>query len=235
MSPATVCILPRVEGIKLRDCSLPSSRAIPQRRPGICIHRLPDNRLSATRFWRVMTDRISRSTSPRRLRLLCAFAILGAASAAAQTFTVTPSSIAYPKENVGLQSACQPVVVTNTGTTNLTVTGFALTPFMVFQLQYGYAPKTLIPKQTSTYCIKFVPQAAQAYTGQISITIAGVSNPAVVAFTGTGTTTTATASVTPNTLTFAPQPLGTTTSQTVTVMNTGHAAFHLSSVTGEPP
>jgi len=190
---------------------------------------------SATQLGEAMTDRISRSTS--RLRIvffLCAIAVL-TVSAAAQTFTVTPASIAYPKETVGLQSNCQPVVVTNTGSTSLTINSFTLTPFMTFQLQYGYAPRTLTPKQTSTYCIKFVPAAAQAYTGQISISIAGVSNPSIVTFTGTGQTTTAAATVTPNTLTFAPQPLGTTTSQTVTVTNTGKAPFHLSSVTDEPP
>ena len=168
-------------------------------------------------------------TSPQKLILT------GTGTQANVSYTVLPTSIAYPSVNVGLQSSCQPVVVTNTGSTTLTVSSFTLTPFMDFQLQYGYAPKTLSPTQTSTYCIKFVPQAAQAYTGQLSIAIEGVANPSIVTFTGTGVTTTAVATVTPNVLTFAPQPLGTTTSQTVTVKNTGKAAFHLSSITNEPP
>ncbi len=168
-------------------------------------------------------------TSPQKLILT------GTATQANVSYTVLPTSITYPSVNVGLQSSCQPVVVTNTGSTTLTVSSFALTPFMDFQLQYGYAPKTLSPSQTSTYCIKFVPQAAQAYTGQLSISIQGITAPSIVTFTGTGVSTTAAATVTPNTLTFAPQPLGTTTSQTVTVNNTGHAAFHLSSIANEPP
>jgi hypothetical protein len=168
-------------------------------------------------------------TSPQKLILT------GTGTAANVSYTVLPTSIAYPSENVGLQSTCQPVVVTNTGTTSLTVSSFSLTPFMVFQLQYGYAPKTLSPGQTQTFCIKFVPGAAQAYSGQLSVSIEGITNPSLVTLTGTGVTTTAAATVTPNTLTFAPQALGTTTSQTVTVTNTGKAAFHLSSVTDEPP
>ena len=168
-------------------------------------------------------------TSPQKLILT------GTGTQANVSYTVLPTSIAYPSVNVGLQSSCQPVVVTNTGSTTLTVNSFTLTPFMVFQVQYGYAPKTLSPAQTQTFCIKFVPQAAQAYTGQLSIAIEGIANPSIVTFTGTGVTTTAAATVTPNILTFAPQPLGTTTSQTVTVKNTGKAAFHLSSVTDEPP
>jgi hypothetical protein len=168
-------------------------------------------------------------TSPQKLILT------GTGTQANVSYTVLPTSITFPSETSGLQSTCQPVVVTNTGTTSLTVSSFTLTPFMVFQLQYGYAPKTLSGGQTQTFCIKFVPTAAQAYSGQLSVSIEGISSPSIVTFTGTGVTTTAAATVTPNTLTFAPQALGTTTSQTVTVTNTGKAAFHLSSVTDEPP
>jgi hypothetical protein len=168
-------------------------------------------------------------TSPQKIVLS------GTGTGAALSFTVLPTSISYPDETVGLQSACQPIVVTNTGTESLTIESFTLTPFMVFQLQYGYAPRTLSPQQTQTFCIKFVPAAAQAYTGQFSVSIAGVANPSIVTFAGTGVSTTAAATVTPNTLTFAPQPPGTTSSQTVTVTNTGKALFHLTSVTDQPP
>jgi hypothetical protein len=168
-------------------------------------------------------------TSPQKLILT------GTGSQANVSYTVLPTSIAFTNEDVGLQSSCQPVVVTNTGTTSLTVSSFSLTPFMVFQVQYGYAPKTLTAGETQTFCIKFVPGAAQAYSGQLSISIQGVSSPSIVTFTGTGVATTAAATVTPNVLSFGSQPLGTTTSQTVTVQNTGKAAFHLTSVTDEPP
>ncbi len=171
----------------------------------------------------------SDATSPQKVVLN------GTGSAPMISYTVTPSSIAFPSENVGLQTACQPVVVTNTGTNSLTISSFTLSPFMVFQLQYGYAPRTLTASEAQTYCIKFVPGAAQAYTGSMSISIQGVSTPSTVSFTGTGVSTTAAATVTPNTITFPSTPLGTTSTQTVTVKNTGKAAFHLTSVTDEPP
>ncbi len=172
-----------------------------------------------------------------RSRLVLALSSLGlfAASAAAQTFTVSPSSLNFGTETVGLQSPCQPVVVTNTGTTSLTINSFTLTPFLTFQLQYGYAPRTLSSKQAQTYCIKFVPAAATAYTGQMSIAIAGVTNPSIVSITGSGVTTTAVAAVLPNTLTFAPQTLGTPIAQNVTLKNTGKTTFHLSQITAQPP
>lgn len=168
-------------------------------------------------------------TSPQKLILS------GTGTQSNVSFTVLPTSIAFNPVDVGMQGNCQPVNVTNTGTTSLTINSFTLTPFMVFELQYGYAPRTLSPGQFQTYCIKFVPQAAQVYAGQMSVSIAGVVNPSIVTFTGTGLTTGAIASVSPNTLTFGPQPLGTTTSQTVTVSNTGTQPFHLTSVTLQPP
>jgi hypothetical protein len=168
-------------------------------------------------------------TSPQKVVLT------GTGSQPNISYTVLPSSIAFNKTTVGLQSNCQPVTVTNTGSTSLTISSFSLTPFLVFQLQYGYAPVTVTAGATQTYCIKFVPGAAQAYSGQLSISIAGITNPSIVTFTGTGASTTAVATVTPNTLNFGSQPLGSTTSQTVTVTNTGKAALHLSSVTDEAP
>jgi hypothetical protein len=180
--------------------------------------------------------RISYSILHCRLLLaLGMFGLLVSGSAAAQTFTVAPSSLSFGNETVGLQSPCQPVVVTNTGTTSLTINSFTLTPFLTFELQYGYAPRTLSPKQAQTYCMKFVPAAATAYTGQMSIAIAGVTQPSIVTMTGTGVTTTAVAAVAPNTLAFAPQTLGSPESQSVTIKNTGTAPYHLSAITAQPP
>jgi Putative Ig domain/Abnormal spindle-like microcephaly-assoc'd, ASPM-SPD-2-Hydin len=168
-------------------------------------------------------------TSPQKVL------ISGTGSTPVISYTVTPSSITFPLEDVGLQSTCQPVVVTNTGNNPLTISSFTLSPFLVFQLQYGYAPRTLVAGQTQTYCIKFVPGAVQAYTGSISVSIQGISTPSTVSFTGTGVSTTAAATVTPNVISFPNTPLGTTSTQTVIVKNTGKAAFHLTAVTDEPP
>jgi Abnormal spindle-like microcephaly-assoc'd, ASPM-SPD-2-Hydin/Putative Ig domain len=168
-------------------------------------------------------------TSPQKV------VITGTGSTPVVSYTVTPSSITFPSENVGLQSTCQPVVVTNTGNNPVTISSFTLTPFMNFQLQYGYAPRTLVAGQTQTYCLKFVPTAVKAYTGSMSVSIQGISTPSTVALTGTGVTTTAAETITPNVITFPNTPIGTTSTQTVTVKNTGKAAFHLTSVTDEPP
>lgn len=165
---------------------------------------------------------------------ICVVGLWSATPLSAQTFTVTPASINFAKTTVGLTSNCTEIIITNTGTTSITLSTFSLTPFAVFRLNYGYAPGTLPAKGRQTFCVDFAPAAATAYTGNFTVTIQGAA-PAVVPLTGTGVVTTAVASVSPGTLTFAPQPLGTVTSQPVTVTNTGKAPFHLNSVTALPP
>lgn len=168
------------------------------------------------------------------LRLCSAMVVLGLPLFAAAQFTVTPASVAYPQTYVGMQSNCQPITVKNTGSTSITVSSFSLTPFMNFQLQYGYAPHALVPHQSDIFCITFAPSAAQAYSGSFTVTVQG-STPVVVPLTGTGAATQAAASVAQKALTFPTLALGKTESQKVTVNNTGKDPFHLQSLAVEPP
>lgn len=136
---------------------------------------------------------------------------------------------------MGLQSSAQVVTVKNLGNTPLTVNSFSISPFAVFQLSYGFAPQTLAAGQGASFAIKFVPGMAQQFTGQISISIAGVSAPQVVPLSGMGILTQAKAMISPLSLNFSNQPLGTTTSKKVTVKNIGTAPMTLTSLTAEPP
>jgi Abnormal spindle-like microcephaly-assoc'd, ASPM-SPD-2-Hydin len=155
--------------------------------------------------------------------------------AQAQKFTVTPSSITFDNETVGLQSTSQVVEVKNVGKTPVTVNSFTLSPFAVFQLDYGYAPQTLLEGQGASFAIKFVPGLAQEFTGQMTISIAGQSEPSIVSLKGTGILTEAKALVSPAVINFANQNLGITKSQTITVKNIGSSPMTLTSVAAEPP
>jgi hypothetical protein len=161
--------------------------------------------------------------------------LLGSLSTYAQTFTVVPSSITFPKAYVGMSTTSQTVTVTNTGSTSLTIASFSLTPFNTFLLEYGFAPRVLSPGQTAQFGVTFVPNAAGTVSGQLSISIAGAPQPSIVSLTGTGFTTSAVAKVLPGFLTFNSQPIGTTTSQTITVVNVGHNGLHLGAITVGPP
>ena len=125
------------------------------------------------------------------------------------SFTVTPASVAFTKSTVGIPSDGRSITVKNTGTTSLTISNFSLTPSQ-FQLIDGWAPITLSPGGKEVYQLKFVPDAAQTFGGQLSVTITGVADSVIVPLSGKGVSTGAVAQVTPPTLDFGVLPLGTT-------------------------
>jgi hypothetical protein len=165
---------------------------------------------------------------------LCLAIAISTTRAEAQSFTISPSSIAFNSAVVGMETPVSEITITNTGTSNLVITSLSVTPFNVFVLEFGWA-QTLHKGQYGTWGVRFRPQAAGDVTGQISFTIQGVSQPQVVTLSGTGTITGAVASISPNVLSFPGTALGSTASQKVTVTNDGTNAFKLTSVTVLPP
>jgi hypothetical protein len=159
---------------------------------------------------------------------------LAASPAAAQSFKISPGSITFKSVAVGMETGVTEITITNTGTTNLTISSFAITPFNVFILEYGWT-RTLHKGQAGIWAVRFRPEAAGPVTGQISFTIAGVSEPQIVTLSGTGTTTGAVVGVSPNIVNFPTTAIGGTATQTVTVTNSGTSTMHLSSVTALPP
>ncbi len=177
---------------------------------------------------------LSGSLSVFVLLLLCCGVAVSADPPGTPSFTINPTSIAFKSVTVGMETAVTEITITNTGTANLVVTGFSITPFNVFILEYGWT-RTLHKGQAGIWAVRFKPVAAGAVTGQISFTIQGVSSPQIVTLSGTGTTTGAVASISPNVVSFAPTPTGATATQTVTVTNKGTNAFKLTAVTVVPP
>ncbi len=162
--------------------------------------------------------------------------LLAMTAQAQVSYSVTPASISFgPKNPVGIASSGKSITVLNTGTQSFTISSFSLSP-SEFQLVDGWAPITLPPGGKEVYQIRFVPDLAQKFSGQLTINISGVSNPVVVPITGTAYITGAIAQVSPTTLTFGPQPLGSTSApQTVTVTNMGTSNLEVTAATVLPP
>ena len=143
--------------------------------------------------------------------------------------------MSLPTTAVGIASAGKSITVTNTGTAPLTISSFSIS-LPEFQLVDGWAPITLNPGGKEIYQLKFVPDAVQTFKGKLTLTITGVLDDISVGLTGTGFATGAIAQVTPATLTFGPQPLGTTSApQTVTVTNTGTSNLKVTAASLLPP
>ena len=153
----------------------------------------------------------------------------------AQTFTVTPSSVAFKQVVDGTIGLAYTVTVTNTGKTgNVVIDSYSLEP-SEFQFFYGWSPVVLTPNTLINYSIRFAPDAPQTFNGTFTINIEG-AQPVVVPLTGTGVSTGANPTISVPSLTFANTPAGTVSaSQPITITNTGTTGTTVNTITVDPP
>jgi hypothetical protein len=147
--------------------------------------------------------------------------------------TLSPTSLTFASQAVGTVSPPQTVIVTNSGVSTLTIYT------IVASGDYGLTSTCQVTLSAGRKCsiiVTFAPSASGTRTGTVTVTDSAPGSPQTVSLTGTGIAPTVTLS--PATLTFAAQLVGTTSPpQTVTLTNTGTAALTVStiSMTGPDP
>jgi Ca2+-binding RTX toxin-like protein len=146
---------------------------------------------------------------------------------------VSPASLTFAGQPVNTGSAAQVVTLSNTGTANLNITSiFASGDFARTTTCSG----VLLPGANCTISVTFIPTAAGARSGTITITdnsgnVAGSTQS--VALSGIGLAPIASLSLA--SLTFDAQFTGTTSAALpVTLSNTGNAALNISSIVASP-
>src|SRR5439155_22535902 len=88
---------------------------------------------------------------------------------------------------------------------------------------------------TCTIDITFTPSTTGSVTDQITITDNAAGSPHIITVTGTGFTSATDVTVSPTSLTFAGQTVGTVSSpKTVTITNTGTSTLDISSISATP-
>jgi hypothetical protein len=150
---------------------------------------------------------------------------------ASSAFVVNPTSVVFNPQPVGTTGAAQIVTVTNTG--NVAVTGISVsiggTNPTNFARSGGSCGTSLAIGLSCTINVTFTPSAASLFSATLSVSATG-ANTAIVTLSGIGGGPVV--SVLPTSLTFALQPVGTTSAaQTVTVSNTGNAPLTAFSAT----
>jgi len=143
--------------------------------------------------------------------------------------SVTPSSVSFGNVPDGT-TATQAITLKNTGTANLNVSSDSVTG-AEFRVT-GFSPVLLAPGNSMTFNATFTPTSTASVSGSISIVTDVSASPTTVALTGTGTQPGM--SATPSSVSFGSVPDGTTSTQVVTLKNTGSANLVVSSesVTG---
>jgi hypothetical protein len=152
----------------------------------------------------------SASNSPQTV------ALSGTATPAVTTVTATPSSIAFGSEAYGTTiTSPTTIAVQNTGNASTSIAIAASANYS----QINNCGTLLQIGTSCTVTVSFTPTASGSLPGSISVTDSATNSPQTVTLTGTGLIT---MTVSPSTLAFGSQPMGTTSaSQAITVKNTG--------------
>jgi hypothetical protein len=151
--------------------------------------------------------------------------------------SVSPTSLTFASQAVGSTSAAQTVTLTNTGTAALSISSIALTGANLSDFAQTNGCGAIVAAGAKcTISVTFKPAASGSRTAALALTDNASGSPQAVSLTGTGTAPIA--SVSPTSLAFASQAVGSTSAaQTLTLTNTGTAALSISSValTGANP
>lgn len=176
----------------------------------------------------------------RRLgtRALLAFTLLllslplAATVAAAPVISFSPSSITFPTTMVGQTSGAQSITVTNTGDTNLTISGVFLANATDFSGSSNCGGAVLAPGSNCVVQVQFQPQSGGNKTGSVQFNDDAAGSPHAVPLSGFARTPTPAVELSPTSLTFARQTANTQSApQYVTLRNTGDGTLNITSIT----
>ena len=145
--------------------------------------------------------------------------------------TITPSSVSFGNQLVGSTSAAQTVTLGNNGTASLQVTALtaATAPFARSGGTCPALPITLAAGGSCTLSYTFAPTASGAANQSLTVT-ADAPGSGSIALSGTGVQGNLT--ITPSSVSFGNQPVGTTSAaQTVTLGNNGTASLQVTALT----
>ena len=147
------------------------------------------------------------------------------------SLTLSASSLAFSAQRVGTTSDPLVLTISNTGTVDRTLNGITTNGFFTSS---NNCPATMAPGSACEVTIRFAPTAREIQFGAITINLGISESPAIVTLSGLGVAPTI--SVTPTSLVFGTQQVGTlSTPRTVVIANQGNIALtiHSVSLTGD--
>jgi hypothetical protein len=148
----------------------------------------------------------------------------------APVVSLSPTSLTFSSQNVGTTSAAQSVTLTNTGNGALSISGIALSGANPGDFELPTVCSSPVAAGAScTINVTFTPTATGTRSASLAITDNAAGSPQTVTLTGTGAGPVV--SLSPTSLTFSSQNVGTTSAaQSVTLSNTGNGALSISGI-----
>ncbi len=147
------------------------------------------------------------------------------ASSAAQTVSVTPSTLAFASQAVGTTTAAKTVTVKNTGKTTLNITSVVGSGEFAFT---STCSSTLAAGASCTLSVTSTPETVGTIDGAITLTDSATIPTQVISLTGKGL---APVTLSPSTITFGSTAIGTTAKAKTVTLTNSNAALTMGTVT----
>jgi hypothetical protein len=141
----------------------------------------------------------------------------------------SPSSLGFGSVTVGSTSPLS-LSLTNNGGTAVSISQ-ASSSNGAFTLSGISLPASVAPSQSVSMTVTFAPSSAGSASGTLTLTSDAGNSPTTVALSGTGTTTPGTLNANPTTLSFGNVQVGSASSLSETVTNTGGSQVTISQAT----
>jgi hypothetical protein len=144
-----------------------------------------------------------------------------------------PANVSFSNVIVGANGTSS-VTLTNSGSASVSVSQ-ANVSGAGFSISGLATPTTLAAGQTTAFTAKFAPTSAGSASGSISIVNSSPASPLVINLTGAGVASQARITLSPASISFGSEAVGSTTSQTVSVSNPGNAALTITQLAVSGP
>jgi HYDIN/CFA65/VesB family protein/centrosomal CEP192-like protein/VCBS repeat protein/IPT/TIG domain-containing protein len=162
-----------------------------------------------------------------------AILIQQAPSGGAPVVSFSPMSLTFSSQTVGTMSASESIMLSNTGTAVLAIDSISITGTNSSEFaQTNSCSASLAADSSCTISVTFTPTAVGTATASVSIADNASGSPQTVSLTGTGAAATGPAvTLSPTSINFNGQPVGTGVMQQITLTNTGTATLDFESIT----
>jgi hypothetical protein len=159
--------------------------------------------------------------------------LLQQAPGGAPVVSLSPPTLTFSSQTVGTTSASQTITLSNTGNAVLAIDSLTITGANAGEFnQTNSCSASLAANLSCTINVTFTPTAAGPAAAAVTFTDNAAGSPQAVSLNGTGAGQTGApiVSLSPATLTFNGQAVGTTTSLPVTLTNTGTANLGIDNI-----
>ena len=142
--------------------------------------------------------------------------------------SVAPGSVSFGTLTVG-QTSSQTITLSNPGSASLNITQVG-GPGTGFGLSGLAMPLTLAPGKSTAFTVSFTPTSGTSSSSTLTLVSNAPNSPTTIPLSGTGSAQVLQLTPSATSLSFGSQTLNASTTQSVTLTNTGNAAVSISQV-----